>query len=59
MTANEILTISKFLGDSKTKDQAERLLDEVLKLSASDREWLLEAILTGNSTPPHSVLAQL
>lgn len=37
----EVLAITEFLGDEITDEQVSRLMDEVRKLSVSDREYLL------------------
>lgn len=40
-SAEEVLAITEFLGDEITEEQVSRLMDEVRKLSVSDREYLL------------------
>jgi hypothetical protein len=44
MTANEILAITRFLGDALTDQQADELMDAIRELSIEDRERILDQV---------------
>lgn len=47
MTATEILDVATFFGTSLSPHQVDRLMDEVRKLSITERAYLLDALPGG------------